>query len=98
MIWRLYIYAMVIALALATIGSFVYLTVDPPARLARTAFGLNRFTTPQVILPATEGDGASADPQTISVDALIHAYQQNAAGADTHHEAAGSVPLASTGC
>ena len=80
MIWRLYIYGMVIALALATVGSFTYLVVDPPPRLARTSYGLNRFATPPVLLPKTSGSGASAAPSSISIDELIRSYQASAAG------------------
>ncbi|MEJ2644916.1 MAG: hypothetical protein P8180_08275 [Gammaproteobacteria bacterium] len=98
MIWRIYIYGMVTVLALATIGSFAYLTLDPPARLARTAYGLNRFTTPQVILPTTAGQEAAAAPRTITVDALIRAYQRNATGADSHDHVGHNAPLASRGC
>ncbi len=80
MIWRIYIYGMVIALALATVGSFTYLVVDPPPRLARTSYGLNRFTTPPVLLPKTSGSGASTTPRSMSIDELIRYYQASAAG------------------
>ncbi len=80
MIWRLYIYGMVIALALATVGSFTYLVVDPPPRLARTSYGLDRFATPPVLLPETAGSVGSTTPQSISIDELIRYYQASAAG------------------
>ncbi len=80
MIWRIYIYGMVIALAIATVGSFTYLVVDPPARLARTSYGLDRFTTPPVLLPETAGSGGSTAPRSISIDELIRSYQASAAG------------------
>jgi hypothetical protein len=78
MIWRLYIYGMVIALATAVVGSFTYLVVDPPPRLARTSYGLDRFTTPPVLLPETSGGPTT--PRSISIDELIRSYQASAAG------------------
>ncbi|GBE11468.1 MAG TPA: hypothetical protein ENG84_08030 [Gammaproteobacteria bacterium] len=96
MIWRIYIYGMVIALATATVGSFIYLVVDPPPRLARTSYGLDRFTTPPVLLPETSGSGGSTTPRSISIDELIRSYQASAAGSGT--PASAKAISAPTGC
>lgn len=96
MIWRVYIYTMVMVLAAATLGSFVYLVVAPPARLARTSYGLNRFTTPSVVIPKGS-NSHSATSRSMTVGELIRYYQASAGGGGGA-PATPSAIAAPTGC